>query len=126
MRKRVLILPIAAVVIFLMCAYRISTLDPNAPRPIAPTNNYRPAPLFELYDEHEPQETVRLQSYIGRHTIVLVFFDAKRGADADPNLRRLRDDFTKINHTSTRIFAISTALPQDNRKVIARSGQFPF
>ena len=126
MRQRVLILPIAATVIIALCAYRVSTLDPDAPRPIAPSSNYRPAPLFELYDQHEPSETVRLEGYLSRHTIILVFFDAKIGADRDPILDRLRRDFDKINHGGTRIFAISTALPQENRKVIQRSGPFPF
>ena len=118
MRKRVLILPISAAVIIAMCAYRISTNDPNAPKPIAPTANYRPAPEFELYDQHEPSETVRLEGYLGRHTIVIVFFDAKIGADRDPILARLRQDFDKIKSSGTKVFAISTALPQDNRKVI--------
>lgn len=126
MHKRVLILPIAAAVIFALCAYRVSTLDPNAPRPIAPSSNYRPAPLFELYDQHEPNELVRLSAYLGRHTIVLAFFDGKFGADRDPIIERLRRDFDNINHGGTRIFAIGTALPQDNRKVIQRSGPFPF
>jgi peroxiredoxin len=126
MRKRVLILPISAAVIIAMCAYRISTSDPNAPKPIAPTANYRPAPEFELYDQHEPSETVRLEGYLGRHTIVIVFFDAKIGADRDPILARLRQDFDKIKSSGTKVFAISTALPQDNRKVIQQSGPFPF
>jgi peroxiredoxin len=63
---------------------------------------------------------------LGRHRVVLVFFDAAVGADRDPVLDRLRQNYDVLQADGTIVLGVSAALPQDNRKVFARSGEFPF
>lgn len=124
MRKRMLVLPIAAILIALLCIYRLSKDAPNAPPPLAPKVNHRPAPVFVLLDTNN--EKVRLDTYLGRHKILLAFFDGVAGVDRDPIVDRLRRDIESVRATDTKVFAISTAIPQVNRKIIERVGPYPF
>lgn len=85
----------------------------------------RPAPLFELYDSDN--KLVKLSGYVGRHIIVVAFFDGKIGATEDGLLLLLlRDNIAKLQAQGIEVFAVSTALPQENRKAIAESGDFGF
>ncbi|MGH7201844.1 MAG: redoxin domain-containing protein [Planctomycetaceae bacterium] len=118
MQRRTLVLPFAAVVITALCVY--ATVRPYPPqRRIRGPQEMRPAPLFELYDKQN--RTVRLKAYVGRHRILVVFFDGEGGADRDPLLRRLRGDFENLE-SDVKILAVSTALPQHNRQ----ADPFPF
>ena len=45
---------------------------------------------------------------------------------ASPTLGYLRDHWKRLRHANIQVIAISTALPQDNRKDIAKYGDFPF
>ena len=123
MRFRIVILPIAAAILVTLCAYRFSR--PPKPRSIPPPTFKRPAPLFELYDQKKPSKLVRLESYVGRHQILVVFFDGTAGVEQDPVLRRLRQNFENIKATGTIVLAVSTALPQENRPQKKREGDLP-
>lgn len=118
MRKRVLVLPIAAAIITALCVYKL-VRDETASSGVAPMSR-RPAPLFELFNAERPPELVRLSSYIGRHPIIVVFFDARLGAARDPRLLRLYRDVDRIRDAGIKVFAVSSALPQENRKVVER------
>ena len=128
MHRRVLILPLAAVVIAGLCAWKLSRLDDEerrhrtAVRPPA----MRSAPAFELYDDHKPSQIVRLKSYLGRHRILVVFFDGQAGADRSPVLLRLKREFESLKRADVKVFAVSDALPQQNRPAGERVGGFPF
>lgn len=119
MDRRILVLPIAAVVILMLTLYRASrTYDtPSASdhRTVA-----RPAPLFEASDSRNKR--VRLARYIGRHRILLVFYDGERGADGDPLLMRIRENYDLLEAAGIVAVGVSTALPQQNRPVIEREG----
>lgn len=128
MRKRILILPAAAVVIAALCAYRILKDEADhSPPPLPPVGNHRAVSEQEMFDlADENGINVRLKAFIGRHQILLAFFDGKRGVDQDPIVARLRQDYEKIAATDTKIFAISEAIPQQNRKIIEKAGRYPF
>ena len=81
----------------------------------------RPAPAFQLLDQNGRQ--VNLQSYLHRHRIVLVFFDARQGLDGDPLMRRIREFALAIKRTGIRLIAISTPLTPEFK---SQAENFPF
>jgi thioredoxin-dependent peroxiredoxin len=125
MDKRVSVLVSAAAVIGGLCAFKATRHYPPQGS-VAPRAIVEPAPEFELYDQTAPSRIVRLEGYLGRNRMIIAFFDGKAGAHASTVLNRLRDDWTRLRHAGIYVMAISTALPQENRKDIARHGEFPF
>lgn len=119
MRKRILILPIGAAIIAALCAYKL-TRTYDAPARTADLTGKRRAPGFALFDHHKPPQPVRLEGYLGRHEILLVFFDGEVGFDRDPVVRRLLAQTDELRSSGLIVLAISTALPQHNRQVIGR------
>lgn len=84
----------------------------------------RPVPLFTLVDQYS--KPLRLERYVSRHKLIIVFFDAQMGADKDPLLAALRQDESKLTGWGEKILAISTATPYANRQAIEKVGEFPF
>jgi len=125
MNRRILILFIAGAVIVILCAYKVTRTYKKPTHVVLPTVK-QAAPPFELYNEKHPNELFRLAGYLGRHRILVLFFDGKTGADRDPMALRLRDEFDRLRKNNIKVLAVSAALPQENRKVIQRSGPFPF
>jgi peroxiredoxin len=123
--KRLLLLGLAAGIIGGLCAFKLSRRYP--PQNNIPTRAVaRPAPGVELYDQSSPSRIVRLEAYLGRERVIVVFFDGESGAHASPMLIYLRDNWNRLRDANIRVIAISTALPQENRKDIAQHGAFPF
>jgi len=91
---------------------------------VAAARTLRPAPLFERLDSDN--HLVRLGTFVGRHPILLIFFDGESGADRDPDLLTLRRRFDDLNARGVKVLAISAAIPQVNRAAIERTGAFPF
>jgi peroxiredoxin len=118
MSRRILILPFSAVVIVLVCLCGINRKKDASLQQAAFPVAKRSAQtlLFELYDQNN--KTVRLERYLGRHSIILVFFDQRTGADGDPVLLALRENAKRLNRENVIVLGVSTALPQDNRKRI--------
>lgn len=96
-----------------------------------------PAPDFELPDQGrdhasgaarrtDPSRRVRLRSYLGRHEILLAFFDGDEGADRDSVLLRLKSSEPQLRQRGIIVLAVTTALPQQNRAASQRAGGFPF
>jgi len=126
MQRRLLVIPISAVLIGGLCIYKQTRTYDRSSISVARTTSKHRAPLFELSNQSKPSELVRLETYIGRHQILVVFFDGKSGAHNDPILKRLRRDFDAVKHANIIVLAISTALPQEHRKAIAEHSSFPF
>ena len=124
MRRIWLIPPAAAVVIAGLVAYR--SMRPPAPAPTADVvaRAVRPAPLFRLNDER--MRPVRLEAYVGRHKLLVVFFDGERSPDPSPLLLELRDGLEKITAAGAKVFAISGSVPARHRELIEREGPFHF
>ncbi len=123
--KRLLLLALAAGIIGGLCAFKLARRYP--PQTSIPARAVtRPATGVELYDQSAPSKIVRLESYLGRERIIVVFFDGHAGAHASPVLGYLRENWNRLRDANIRVIAISTALPQQNRKDIAQNGAFPF
>ncbi len=123
MKRRVLVLPIAAVIIIACVAARLMR-EPRSSRPVPPVQRC-PAPSFELYDHH--RQLVKFQRYLGRQRLVVVFFDGAAGVDASAWLTALADAYDAVSSTGTEVIAISTATGYAVRQAEERVGRpFPF
>lgn len=127
MRRRALVLPIAAVVIAALTAYKLTRTytTGESRRAIVPTIE-RPAPRFELLNEKKPSELVRLETHLGRKRVVVAFYDGEAGADKSPLLAELRVQHAQLQQAGILVLAVSTAIPQKNRQAIEACGTFPF
>jgi peroxiredoxin len=123
--KRLWLLVFAAAVITGMCAFKATRTYTVEPIPESPTVT-APAPALELYDQSAPSTFVRIEGYLGRNRVIVVFFDGKSGADHSAVLARLREEASRLRSAGVYVMAVSTALPQENRKIIAKHGDFPF
>lgn len=124
-RWRILILPAAAVLLLAVCVYK-TTRDYSRPAGGAVPAVLRTAPAFTLLDSQSPQEMVRLETWLGRHAILLVFYAGRQGVAADPRIEQVRLRADEIDRAGAKVFGISTALPQQNRAAMsARRQQDP-
>lgn len=124
MQRRILVLPLAAMIIAALVTYKL-TRKPQPPQWQSVEGvTLRSAPLFQLYDDKS--KMLRLTRYLGRHKMLIVFFDPSAGADKNPQLELLKRDFDDVKKTGAYILAISAATPYANRKSIERGGRFPF
>jgi peroxiredoxin len=105
---------------------RIATNQPQTyEEQVAAAVMMRPAPGFEALDSEG--HLVRLSAWLGRHRIILVFFDGERGADQDADLLKLRDRFAELKDTDVKIVGVTPSIPQINRAAMDRAGgTFPF
>ena len=123
-RKRALVVPLSAVVIVGLVVYKRSRTYVPVDQSAAARVAMRPTPIFEGLDAYN--ELVKFERYVGRHRILVVFFDGDAGADQDPVLLRLKQGFHKIKSRGAIVVGVSTALPQHNRQVMEHTGPFPF
>lgn len=115
MKPRVLVLPVAAIVIFVAVEYRLRM--PDSPRTAGPVPAGIPleaAPPLEGTDANN--KYFRLQRYLGRQEVIVVFFDRAVGADNDPVLSELKKHTAALKSKGIFVVAVSSALPQENRK----------
>ncbi len=121
-RPRVMVLPIAAAIIVGLVAFKLS--QPPQPRSLATQEERRSAPKFAALDSHN--ELVKLERYLGRQEVLLIFFDGDAGADRDLVLLRVRQEFHALKRRGVQVVAVSAAIPQLNRQAMDRGGSFPF
>lgn len=118
MHRRVLLLPLAAAVIAGACWYKISRTYEDGGDGRARTLRCPAPPFPERRDKrllNQDNKPVRLKAYLGRHRILVVFYDGVKGAEADPLLVRLRRDYDRLKSRGVIVLGISTATPQQNR-----------
>jgi peroxiredoxin Q/BCP len=124
MRRRILVLPLSAAIIAGLVAYKLN----QPPQQFASTRELAagefPAPLFQLYDQSS--KMYRLARDVGRHKLVVVFFDSSFGADRNPRLQMLRSEYERLTAGGVHLLAISPATPFANRESFKRGGKFPF
>lgn len=110
--RRILAVFACAVVILTACIWRS-----NNPRPpqsaMELPGETRQAPSFQLYDQEST--LVKLDAFLHRHRIVIVFYDGQAGPDADETLGKLREFHSALKKEGVVILGVSTALPQENR-----------
>ncbi len=104
-------LPIAAIAIVAACWWKL-----NEQRPVRTADNdpprMAPAPGFELPDQDS--RTLRLERYLHRHPVFLVFFAGEVGEDRW--LKMLAERYATVTSTGTKVVAIGQALPSVNRQ----------
>ena len=125
MRKLYLVIPVSAVVITALVVYKLSE-PPRSTRKVHATDQVsQPAPLFQLFDDQS--KTVRLARYIGRHKLVVVFFDGRNGPDRSPLLLDLKQAYPQLHKAGAIVLAVSEATPYANREGMERlEERFPF
>ncbi len=131
MDRRVLIPIAAAGVIAAVCGWRLMSNKPqDYAAQIAAAVVMRPVSQFQGGFEALDSENhlVRLGAFLGRHRVLVLFFDGEVGADKDTELLRLRERFDELKVRDIKVIAVSTALPQENRAAMSsdRAGPFPF
>jgi peroxiredoxin len=126
MDRRFIAVLLAGLVLIGVCAWRLQTNRPydyDAHVSAAMSANRAPAPLFEGLDEIN--EMYRLAAYLGRHRILIVFYDGAAGADANADLLAIREHAAEMPQLDLKVVAVSQAIPQQNRAALKRLGDFP-
>lgn len=116
MRNRILVLPISALIITLLCLYAIRRKSNQSQRPIILQSYKHVDEPFSLPDQNN--KPVRLKTYLGRHTILLVFYDGVTGPFKNKALMRFHQEIDWVEKNNIIVLGISSALPQENRKQI--------
>lgn len=125
MRRRILILPIAAAVIASLVIYRLQRPEADSSAARSALAERRLAPRFALYDQEG--QLVKFERYLGRTRMIVVFFDGERGADADPWLTELSAHLEQVQDAGVQVIGISTATRYANSQAAERAGRpFPF
>ena len=122
-RKRILILPLSAAVIALLCGWRVLNPQGLSDRVGERPEMRQPAPVFQLYDQHST--IVNLEAYLHRHRVVIVFFDGQAGPESNESLVALRDFYQALQAESIIVLGVSTALPQEIRNNSSQPFPFP-
>lgn len=124
--RAAIVLSLAALVIVALCAWKL-TRPPRAPSTRQDISGPRlPAPVFVLRDQQSQRRRVRLATFLGRHRILVAFFDAGPDLQLDPLLRRLKERSTELDRAGIKVFAISAAAPDPYDNLLRREGPFPF
>lgn len=114
-RKRLLLLPIAALVIVGLCSWKLSRPANDGSRGDGfVATERRQSPRFELIDQNKL--LVKFERYLHRHRIVLVFFDSNQPPDQDERLVQLRTALPQLGRNDTVVVGVSGGLPQENRR----------
>ena len=130
--RRVLIPIVAGVIIAVVSTWRVMT---NKPQDYAAQVKLesekviaRSVTAFDFEGLDSDNRLVRLKPFLGRHRVIVLFFDGEVGADKDTELLRLRERFDELKAHDVKVVAVSTALPQENRAAMTadRAGPFPF
>lgn len=114
-RLRVLVLPLAAIVIMAAVEYRLS--QPDSPKQDHDTSYNAPKeapPPLEGTDS--TNKYFRLDRYLGRQEVIVVFFDRATTANGDPVLAELKKHTQQLKDRGIYVVGVSSALPQENRK----------
>jgi peroxiredoxin len=125
MKPRILVLPIAAVVIAALVVWRYQREPSAGSQQVTPDATRMLAPRFALYDQQS--QLVKFERYLGRTEILVVFFDEAVPLDENLLLNRLRREHAALEASGLQVVAISQATPHTIRQAEQRSGaEFPF
>lgn len=119
-----LALPLAAVVITGLCAWRMT----RPPRPTAtaeaPPRAYPPRD-WELFDQH--RRLVKFKRYLGRQPLVVRFLGETELPENDAVLEWLRNHYAAVRQRGWEVVAIGTARPAEIERAVRESGrEWPF
>lgn len=124
-KPRILVLPLAALVIIGLVYFKSSQpqieLSDSARDAL---QRRRPATVFKLHDQRS--QPFRLERYLGRHKLLIVFFDPSLGAAKNEQLQILKRGYEQLSAQGRKVIAISSATPYANRESFKLGGDFPF
>jgi peroxiredoxin len=123
LKLRDLVLAGSAVVITALCWWRTTTPVQHSAATDFSATDRRPAPAFELYDQNS--HLVKLDAYLHRHTIALVFFDGSQDPETIDALVRFREFHPALKSNGVIVIGVSNALPQRIRAQSVRPFPFP-
>ncbi|MBI1348213.1 redoxin domain-containing protein [bacterium] len=116
---------LAGVIIVTVCSWRLAVNQPQSyDDQLAEAHIEIPAPDFEALDAYN--QMFRLQRYLNRHRILVVFYSTEATAAHDPLLLAVREAYPKLEQAGIKVVGVSTALPQQNRAAMETVGEFPF
>jgi peroxiredoxin len=125
LKPRILILPVAALAITGLVYFKSTQpqvqLSTSAREAI---QRRRPATPFKLHDQRS--QPFRLERYLGRHKLLIVFFDPSQGAARNAQLKLLKAGYEQLAAHDRKVIAISSATPYANRESFKLGGDFPF
>lgn len=125
MDRRLYLVFVAGLVIAGVCIYRLQVNQPlDYEAQVQAATTRIPAPTFEGVNEEN--QIFRLSSYLGRHRIVIVFYDGAAGADRSRELLGLQSRAEALKQRDVKVVGISTAIPQENRRALSALGMPPF
>lgn len=108
-----------------LCTWRLAV---NRPQDLteqrAAARKDIPAPPFEGLDSQN--QMFRLERYLGRHRVLIVFFSHEESAAKDAGLLAVRAAYDGLKRADVKVVGVSMALPQDNRRAMETAGDFPF
>jgi peroxiredoxin len=113
MRLRILVLPLAAAVITGLVWHKLQQNHRRSPDTTNGQIARIQAPPIEAIDAGN--SITRLKSFLGRHNLLVVFFDGEAGAGVDKTLQHLKQHTAELTAANYHVIAISSALPQQNR-----------
>mgnify|MGYP000176877434 CR=1 FL=1 len=123
--RRIAGLALIGLVLGALCAWRVGANRPQSySAQLQAARIEIPAPLFSGVDAHN--EMFRLEGWLGRHRILVIFFDADNTAAADPQLLAARAAYEALSRRDIKVVGVSTALPQQNRTAMEHVGEYPF
>jgi len=127
MKPRVLVLPIAAIIIFALCVYKLSQPQQDVS---ARAENYQYLqlpPNFVLFDQQN--RSVKLKRYLGRHELIVVFYhtrvtdtDAGLQVEMNPLMQAMLNRLDQIESRNIILIGVTNAIPQHNRKLLEQRG----
>jgi len=124
-KPRILVLPVAALVIIALVYFKSSRPQVELPDVARQAlERRRPAQVFKLHDQRS--QPFRLERYLGRHKLLIVFFDPAHGAAKNPQLQILKAGYDRLSADDRKVIAISSATPYANRESFKSGGDFPF
>jgi peroxiredoxin len=125
MRKLYLVIPVSAIILTALVVFKRIEPRPSAQSVTPADLILKPAPPLRLFDDQS--QLVRLERYLGRHKVVVVFFDGHDGPDRSPLLLELKQQFPPLHEAGAIVLAVSEATPFANRQGMERlDARFPF
>lgn len=122
-KPRVLILPLAALAIGLLVWFKANQptqeLSPEAREALS---RRRPATTFALHDM--ASQPFRLGRYLGRHKLLIVFFNPQGGVVQNKQLQLLKTGYDQLTANGEKVIAISNTTPYANRESVERASDY--
>ena len=110
MKPRLVLLVLMLTAVTAATAWRL--VNPHERQAVdAELLNSRPAPAIQLLDQNN--RPVQLRGYLGRHRVLIAFFDGRRGPDGDATMQRLREVLPALKSAGVMVLGVSTPLAPD-------------